>query len=170
VSERIRAAVGEADVEAARALFREYAGTLDFSLDFQGFEAELAALPGAYAPPRGALLLAERAGAVVGAVGLRDLGDGTCEMKRLYLRPDARRGGLGRRLAEAVVAEGGRLGYRAMRLDTLPRLMGPAVALYRSLGFRETAPYYDAGAVAGMRFFQLDYGAGNSASERPSSR
>jgi ribosomal protein S18 acetylase RimI-like enzyme len=127
----------------------------------------MAAFPSGYAPPRGALLLAERDGAIVGAVGLRDLGEGRCEMKRLYLRPTARGGGLGRRLAEAVIAEGRRLGYRAMRLDTLPT-MDRALALYRAMGFNEIAPYYH-NPLGGV-FLELDYGAGNNAPVRPSSR
>lgn len=167
MTDAVRPASSAADVAAAKALFLDYAGTLGFSLEFQDFEGEIAAFPGAYAPPRGALLVAERAGAIVGAVGLRDLGEGRCEMKRLYLRPEARSGGLGRRLAEAVVAEGRRLGYRAMRLDTMPS-MTRALALYRAMGFREIAPYYD-NPLGGV-FLELDYGAGNSASVRPSSQ
>ncbi|MGQ9369652.1 GNAT family N-acetyltransferase [Azospirillum sp. ST 5-10] len=138
----IAPAAGPGDLDHVRALFLEYAGSLGFSLCFQGFEEELAGLPGRYAPPGGALLLARAGEAVAGGVGLRPLGDGVCEMKRLYVRPDFRGTGAGRRLAEAVVAEGQRLGYRAMRLDTLTS-MGAANALYRRLGFVEIAPYYD---------------------------
>src|SRR6478672_110087 len=100
------------DVEETRALFREYAASLPFTLDFQGFDRELAELPGPYAPPRGALLLARGAG----CVGLRPLDDATCELKRLYVRPPARGTGLGRRLVEAIVAEARRLGYARVRL------------------------------------------------------
>ena len=169
MSDAVRPARSAADVAAAKALFLDYARALGVSLAFQDFEGEMAAFPGAYGPPRGALLVAERGGAVVGAVALRDLGDGVCEMKRLYLKPAARSGGLGRRLAEAIVAEGRRLGYRAMRLDTLPT-MTEAQALYRSLGFREIGPYYPGNPVPGVVYLELDYGAGNSAPVRPSSR
>lgn len=169
MTDLVRPARSAPEVAAARALFLDYAGTLGFSLDFQDFAGEMAAFPGDYAPPGGALLVAERDGAIVGAVGLRDLGDGACEMKRLYLKPESRRGGLGRRLAEAVVAEGRRLGYRAMRLDTLPS-MTAALALYRAMGFREIAPYYAGNPFPEAVYLELDYGAGNSASVRPSSR
>ena len=124
------------DVDEARALFREYAASLPFALDFQGFDRELAEFPGDYAPPRGALLLARGAG----CVGLRPLDATTCELKRLYVRPPARGTGLGRRLAEAIVAEGRRLGYQRMRLDTVPG-MAAALSLYAELGFREIPPY-----------------------------
>ena len=124
------------DVDEARALFREYAASLPFALDFQGFDRELAEFPGDYAPPRGALLLARGAG----CVGLRPLDATTCELKRLYVRPPARGTGLGRRLAEAIIAEGRRLGYQRMRLDTVPG-MAAALSLYAELGFREIPPY-----------------------------
>ena len=169
MSGRIRNAAGAADFAAAKALFLAYADSLGFSLAFQDFEGEMAAFPGGYAPPGGALLLAERDGEVVGAVGLRDRGDGTCEMKRLYLKPEARRGGLGRRLVLAIVEEGRRLGYRAMRLDTMPS-MAEALALYRSLGFREIPPYYEGNPVPGAIYLELAYGAGKSEAVRPSSR
>jgi ribosomal protein S18 acetylase RimI-like enzyme len=141
-------------LEGARTLFREYAVSLGIDLSFQGFEAELAALPGDYAPPRGCLLLAEQDGALAGCVALRPLAPEVCEMKRLYVRPAFRRHGAGRALVEAVIAEARRLGYRAMRLDTLP-LMVEAQALYRARGFREIAPYR-ANPVAGACFMQLD--------------
>src|SRR3954454_21203671 len=104
------------DVDETRTLFREYAASLSFALDFQDFDREVAALPGAYAPPRGALLLARGEG----CVGLRPIDARTCELKRLYGRPRPRGTGLAPRLAEAVVAEARRLGYTRMRLDTVP--------------------------------------------------
>lgn len=134
------------DLPAVRALFKAYIDSLrqDFGLDlgFQNVEAELAALPGAYAPPQGALLLAELEGTVVGLAAMRPLPCGSAEMKRMYLRPAARGRGVGRALAEAIVAAARAGGYRRIRLDT-QRDFGAAVALYRSLGFAETARYND---------------------------
>jgi len=151
----VAAAQGPEDLAHIRDLFLEYARSLDFSLCFQGFDEELAALPGKYAPPEGALLLARVDGAVAGAVGLRPLGDGTCEMKRLYVRPEFRGTGAGRRLAERIVAIGGECGYRAMRLDTLAS-MEAARALYGSLGFREIPAYYD-NPLCGALYFEKTY-------------
>src|SRR3954454_15462115 len=119
------------DVDETRTLFREYAASLSFALDFQDFDRELALLPGPYAPPRGALLLIRGAG----CVGLRPLDGTTCEMKRLYVRPAARGRGVGRLLAGAVIAEARRLGYARMRLDSTPG-MESAQALYERLGVR----------------------------------
>ena len=149
----IRIAQGSADIESARRLFDEYAASLGVDLCFQGFAAELAGLPGDYAPPRGRLLLARRGSADVGCVALRPLhgggelqGDGggprrgVGEVKRLYLRPVARGSGLGRALMEAVLGEARAIGYRELRLDTLAT-MHEARALYASLGFRECEPY-----------------------------
>jgi ribosomal protein S18 acetylase RimI-like enzyme len=151
---RIRPASGPEDVDTARTLFREYADGLGVDLAFQGWERELRELPGDYAPPRGALFLAEREGQAVGCVALRPLDPPLCEMKRLYVRPAGRGTGLGRRLAEHVIAEARRLGYATMRLDTLPS-MGDAQALYGRLGFREIAPYrYN--PIVGTRFLELD--------------
>ena len=138
------------DVEEVRALLREYAASLPFALDFQDFDDELAGLPGAYAPPRGALLLARGAG----CVGLRPIDDTTCEMKRLYVRPSARGTGLGRRLAEAIVGEGRRLGYTHMRLDTVPG-MDSAQSLYERLGFYAIGAYRP-NPIAGARFLELE--------------
>ncbi len=142
-----------AEVALVKALFEEYAGSLGVDLSFQRFSEEMAAFPGAYRAPGGALLLALERGAAAGAVGLRPLdAPGLCEMKRLYVRPAWRGTGLGRRLAEAVVARGRALGYRAMRLDTLP-FMAAAQALYQELGFREIAPYtYN--PIPGSRFLE----------------
>jgi GNAT superfamily N-acetyltransferase len=138
------------DVEDARALFREYAASLPFDLDFQDFDRELAELPGAYAPPRGALLLARGAG----CVGLRPIDETTCEMKRLYVRPSTRGTGLGRTLAEAIIEEARRLGYARMRLDTVAA-MDAAQFLYERLGFREI-PAYRPNPIAGARFLELE--------------
>ena len=137
------------DVELVRALFREYAGSLGVDLSFQGFEDELAALPGGY----DAVLVARIGCDAAGCVGVRPLEPGVCEMKRLYVRPSARGTGLGRALAEAAIARGRGLGYERMRLDTLPS-MATAQELYRSLGFVEIAPYRH-NPVAGASFLEL---------------
>ncbi|HET6897997.1 MAG TPA: GNAT family N-acetyltransferase [Vicinamibacteria bacterium] len=144
------------DIETVRALFDEYAAELGVDLSFQGFEAERAALPGEYVPPRGRLLLAEIEGAAAGCVALRALDTQTAEMKRLYLRPSARGTGLGRRLALAVIAEARAAGYEHLRLDTLPS-MGAAIGMYRALGFREIAPYRH-NPVPGALFLELALG------------
>ena len=150
----IAEARGERDVADCRALFEEYQRDLGVDLCFQGFAEELATLPGHYAAPRGRLLIARDAGQAVGCVALRPLGDADCEMKRMYVRPSHRGSGLGRALAERIVAEGRALGYRQMKLDTLPRLAA-AMSLYRSLGFIETARYND-NPVSGVRYLALD--------------
>ena len=142
------------ELDAVRELLREYASSLQVELDFQRFDDELAELPGAYVPPGGALLVARAGTGLVGCVGVRALDESTCEMKRLYVRSSQRGTGLGRRLAEASIAEARRLGYRAMRLDTLPK-MDAAQALYDRLGFREIAPY-TVNPVPGTRFLELD--------------
>ena len=133
------------DVELVRTLFREYAESLGVDLSFQGFEDEVATLPEGY----DVLLLAGDAG----CVGVRPFADGVCEMKRLYVRPSARGSGLGRALACAAIEHARALGYRAMRLDTMPT-MGSAQALYESLGFVEIPPYRH-NPVAGTRFMEL---------------
>ncbi|MDT8758522.1 GNAT family N-acetyltransferase [Sphingomonas psychrotolerans] len=140
---RIERASDTGDMDAVAALFRGYAASLPVDLDYQGFDEELAALPGKYAVPRGALLLARDAsGAALACVGLRPLdAEGLCEMKRLYLLPAARGTGLGRALAEAVVAEARGLGYCELRLDTLPS-MARAIAMYTAMGFERIAAYY----------------------------
>ena len=128
------------DLNAVRAIFREYADSLGFDLGFQDFEAELAQLPGKYASPEGCVLLAEHAGAVVGCVALRPSGLGVAEMKRLYVRPGLRGLRLGRRLAEAVCEAAVLAGYDRIRLDTLPSMQA-ARAIYAALGFLPTEAY-----------------------------
>ena len=138
---RIVPAQTPADLIAVRELFLEYAKSLNFSLCFQGFDQELASLPGEYAPPSGRLLLAEFYGRRAGCVALHRLADGICEMKRLYVRPEFRGHKIGRRLAEAVIAEARAAGYQRMRLDTVAPVMREAVQLYRELGFYEIPAY-----------------------------
>jgi putative acetyltransferase len=142
------------DFAAARVLFREYAAELGVDLCFQGFEAELDQLPDLYGAPAGCLLIARADDRAVGCGALRRLSDGVCEMKRLYVRAEARGTGLGRILAERLVAKGRTLGYARMRLDTLARLVA-ARELYRSMGFAEIAPYYD-NPLAGVVYMELD--------------
>jgi putative acetyltransferase len=139
---RIYQPTTEAEVEVVRALFLEYAAWLRIDLCFQGFSEELAGLPGAYAPPRGRLLVAACDQNVVGCVGLRPLNDTVCEMKRLFVRPAYQGRGLGRALAEGVIREAKTIGYSSMVLDTLPSMTG-AIRLYETLGFVRRSAYYD---------------------------
>lgn len=137
------------DLDEIRAMLREYAAWLEVDLCFQNFEQELAGLPGDYAPPRGRLLIAEGAG----CVALRRIDEETCEMKRLYVRPEHRGSGLGRRLIEAIIQEARDIGHARMRLDTMPK-MDSAQRLYASLGFRDIAAYrYN--PEPGARFLEL---------------
>lgn len=154
---RIAEAADAGALEACRALFREYWASQAFAPCFQGFDRELAALPGDYAPPRGRLLLATVDGDPAGCVALRPLAPGVAEMKRLYVRPAHRGSGLGLRLARRVVDEARAIGYRTLKLDTLPS-MREAQALYARLGFRDTAPYND-NRAEGVRFMSLDLDA-----------
>ncbi len=133
---------GPGDLDAVRRLFRAYADWLGVDLCFQGFERELADLPGAYAAPDGRLLVAKVGGDVVGCVALRPLGPGFCEMKRLYVVPGFAGAGIGRALAARIVEEARAIGYAKMRLDTLPARMPAAQHLYESLGFRPIPAYY----------------------------
>ena len=140
-------------VETIRLLFREYAASLDFHLDFQNFDTEIRDLPGAYAPPHGVLLLAIDRPRTAGCVALKRIDDDLCEMKRLYVRPEFRGTGLGRHLAERVIQEARRLRYCRMRLDTVPS-MRQAISLYKSLGFQRIGPYrYN--PVKGAIFMEL---------------
>jgi putative acetyltransferase len=137
-------------LDEVRSLFAEYWSSFGFTPCFQGFDAELAALPGAYGPPRGILLLAPGRG----CVALRPLDESTAEMKRLYVRPAARGSGVGRALARAVVSQARELGFSRVVLDTIAERMEQAVALYRSMGFREIPPY-SAAPTAGARCLEL---------------
>jgi putative acetyltransferase len=150
-------AESQLQIAQARELFLEYAQTLGFSLCFQNFDAELAGLPGDYAPPKGRLLLAECQGQLAGCVALRPKEFDICEMKRLYLRPQFRGKGIGRDLAERVIAEARQIGYARMRLDTVEPVMKDAVAMYRRLGFHEIAPYCD-NPMAGTLYMELELG------------
>ena len=148
----------DARVELARQLFREYAAQLGVDLCFQDFERELRELPGKYALPAGRLLLVNDLtsgrGQVAGCGALRPIDAALCEMKRLYVRPEFRGRGIGRTLAESLIASAREIGYTAMRLDTLPS-MREAHGLYRQLGFREIAPYLH-NPVPGSFFLELD--------------
>ena len=137
---RMARAETEAQIEQARALFREYEAATGVDLCFQNFGQELATLPGDYAPPTGRLIIAYDGEVAAGCAALRKVDDAVCEMKRLYVRPAFRGTGLGRTLAERIVEEARANGYERMRLDTLP-MMRSAIALYRSLGFVEIDPY-----------------------------
>ena len=158
---RIAPVEGPAEIETVRLLFREYADGLAIDLGFQEFEGELATLPGRYAPPRGALLVArDDAGQALGCVALRPLDrDSVCEIKRLYVRAAARKTGLGRALAETILECAVALSYRRAVLDTLST-MDAATALYRSLGFTETVPYGPPPVVPDMLFFERRLDAG----------
>ncbi|MEK6797466.1 MAG: GNAT family N-acetyltransferase [Planctomycetota bacterium] len=180
-------AYGAEHVPVVRRLFIEYAQSLGFSLCFQGFDREVAELPGAYAPPAGRLFLARRqlagpapteapasspvaragshpaarpgpsevahSGDFIGCIALRKIGEGVCEMKRLYVRPQARGHGVGQFLVERLLREARAIGYAKILLDTLDR-MQTAIAIYRSFGFKECAPY-SYHPVPGSRCFEL---------------
>ncbi|HEY6371691.1 MAG TPA: GNAT family N-acetyltransferase [Candidatus Sulfotelmatobacter sp.] len=143
-----------AQLAQARELFLEYAQSLGFSLCFQNFDQELAGLPGDYSPPDGRLLLAQFEGQPAGCVALHKLESGICEMKRLYLRPQFRGKGLGRGLADRIIAEARQIGYQRMRLDTVEPRMKDAVAMYRRIGFREIAAYCK-NPIAGALYMEL---------------
>ncbi len=147
-------AESHAQIAQTRELFLEYAESLGFSLCFQNFDQELAGLPGDYASPDGRLLLAEYDGQLAGCAALHKLEPDTCEMKRLYLRARFRGKGLGRALAETIIAEARAIGYRRMRLDTVEPVMKDAVAMYRRLGFKEIAPYR-ANPIEGALYMEL---------------
>ncbi len=141
-------------IALARSLFVEYADSLGFDLCFQDFEAELKRLPGDYARPDGRMYVALFDGRPVGCIALRRFDTDSCEMKRMYVRPDFRRCGIGRTLAETVIRDARAIGYRRMLLDTAPH-MNEAISLYRRLGFCETQPYRF-NPLEGALFFALD--------------
>lgn len=152
-------AATDKDYDVALELIREYAANLGHDLTFQHFQDEIANLKGTYGPPNGCLLLAELDGVSVGCAALRAADAGTCEMKRMYVRPAFRGRGVGRRLAEAVIDAARELGYGRVRLDTLEHMHLPR-KLYRSLGFLEVPPYYH-NPLAGAVYFELDLGRSN---------
>jgi putative acetyltransferase len=144
-----------AEVAQARELFLEYAKSLNFSLCFQSFDQELAGLPGDYSPPDGRLLLLEHGGKLAGCVALHKLDADTCEMKRLYLRPEFRGKGLGLCLVRTIIHEARQIGYRRMRLDTVEPVMKDAVAMYQRMGFKEIAPYCP-NPIEGAMYMELE--------------
>ena len=142
-------------IASVRELFLEYAQSLGFRLCFQSFDQELAALPGDYAPPTGRLLLARLENQLAACVALHKLDQEVCEMKRLYVRPQFRGKGLGRTLAGRVIANAREIGYKKLRLDTVEPMMQAAVAMYRTLGFREINPYR-ANPIEGALYMELE--------------
>jgi len=141
-------------LDQIRALFLEYAKSLDFNLCFQNFDKELRELPGEYALPHGRLILCEFSGKPAGCIALKPLEPGICEMKRLYVRPESRGSQLWFKLATHLIYEARRAGYTSMRLDTIRGSMDKAIALYRSLGFKEIPPYYP-NPIANALFLEL---------------
>lgn len=147
-------AESSAELDMIRAMFQEYQEWLGLDLCFQGFQTELATLPGEYAPPRGRLWYVQSGGEAVGCIALKPISETVAEMKRLYLREAYRGRGLGRFVVERLLAEARSLGYRHVRLDTLPQ-MGAAIGLYRVLGFREIEPYRH-NPVPGALYMELE--------------
>jgi len=149
----IEAKTGE-EIETARGIFREYESWLGLDLCFQGFEEELADLPGKYAPPDGRLFLAYSDKHLAGCAALRKIEPEVCEMKRLFVRHEFRRFGIGRLLIDELITAAREIGYQAMRLDTYPAKMGKAVHLYRKYGFNEIPAYYN-NPYEGVLFMEL---------------
>jgi putative acetyltransferase len=152
----IRTAGFPDEISAIKELFQEYADSLNFALDFQDFREELETLPGKYGAPEGSILVAKENGAIVGCVAVRPLGSEICEMKRLYVKPEHRSKKIGRELAVAIIEEAKRLGYKAMRLDTV-ETMQEATALYRALGFQQIDAYCH-NPLPGAMYFELTLG------------
>jgi len=159
----VRAETG-GQIEAVRILIAEYVGWLGIDLSYQSFPEEFAALPWHYAPPRGDLLLALEGEEPAGCVALKPIDADTCEFKRFFVRPRCRGLGVGLDLGRAIVDRARRIGYRRMRLDTLPS-MSAAVAVYRALGFRPVDPWHHT-PVVGTLFMELDLGAGRDMLQR----
>jgi len=136
-----------------RGLFLEYADSLVFDLEFQDFKSELESLPGEYSEPNGCLIIACFGGEIAGCAALRRISEGVCEMKRMYVKPEFRRKGIGRELAGAIIRKAREQGYKRMRLDTVPT-MRAAVGLYRKLGFKVIDPYRF-NPIEGAIFFEL---------------
>lgn len=151
---RVKHAQTKTEIEEVRKLFREYEALLDVDLCFQSFEEELAGLPGKYSCPSGDLLIGLYGKRTVGCVALRRIDDGVCEMKRLFVEPEARGTGLGRRLAQEIIVVAQNLGYSTMRLDTLD-ILKAAMHLYETLGFRRTKPYYE-NPLHGVVYWELN--------------
>jgi ribosomal protein S18 acetylase RimI-like enzyme len=150
---RIKQAQTKKEIEEVRRLFREYEKFLNVDLCFQGFEEELAGLPGGYTPPDGDLLIGLGEERIVGCVAVRKIDDGVCEMKRLFVRQEARGSGLGKKLAREIIISARKLGYSLMRLDTLEKLT-EAINLYNTLGFRKIEPYYK-NPLPGVVYYSL---------------
>ena len=144
----------DAEIDAADRIFREYESWLGLDLCFQGFEEELAGLPGKYSSPDGRLFLAYSEEDLAGCAALRKIDPGVCEMKRLFVRDQFRRFGIGRLLIDRLLTAARDIGYRAMRLDTYPAKMGKAVGLYRQYGFIEIPAYYH-NPYEGVLFMEL---------------
>lgn len=157
---KLKQAESEAEIQQARELFAEYAAWLGVDFRLQDFAKELRELPGDYAPPSGRLLLASTVGdgndegQLSGCVALHKIAPGTCELKRLYVRPEFRGRGLGRQLGEVIITEARSIGYTRMLLDTLPRRMEQAEKLYYSLGFKEIEAYYY-NEIEGVLYMEL---------------
>lgn len=156
ISLQLLKAGSEEHITAVKQLFIEYAKSLDFDLCFQGFDQELAGLPGKYSQPSGCIILALLEGTTAGCVALRPLPDhdSVCEMKRLYVRPNCQGKSIGRQLVKAIIEEARKLGYKSMRLDTVPS-MQTAITLYKSFGFVEIEPYRE-NPVSGTLYLELD--------------
>lgn len=152
---KIAQAASAEEIRQIRELFEEYVAWLGINLCFQNFDKEVAELPGDYAPPAGRLLLAKENDEVAGCIALRSIGEEFCEMKRLYVRPQFRGRKVGLTLTEKIIAEARNIGYKRMRLDTLPGKMDQAIAMYRRLGFKNIEPYYS-NPVKDAAFMELE--------------